>query len=112
MPLTEEEWGERGIQVRDPNGVIVQLVDWNASPRADPVRDGGCRGVSSTAAAVPWNESSPGRQSAGVPKTMPLTGLALCSRRRSPPALFVAHGAGVMRSQVEGPAVRSLRRWR
>ena len=28
MPLTEEEWGERCFQVRDPNGVIVQLVDW------------------------------------------------------------------------------------
>lgn len=31
MPLTVEEWGERAFQVRDPNGVIVQLVDW-ASP--------------------------------------------------------------------------------
>lgn len=31
MPLTSEEWGERAFQVRDPNGVIVQLVDWNAS---------------------------------------------------------------------------------
>ncbi len=30
MPLTSEEWGERCFQVRDPNGVIVQLVDWNA----------------------------------------------------------------------------------
>ena len=29
MPLTEENWGERAFQVRDPNGVIVQLVDWN-----------------------------------------------------------------------------------
>lgn len=29
MPLTAEEWGERAFQVRDPNGVIVQLVDWN-----------------------------------------------------------------------------------
>jgi uncharacterized glyoxalase superfamily protein PhnB len=29
MPLIEEEWGERAFQVRDPNGVIVQLVDWN-----------------------------------------------------------------------------------
>ena len=29
MPLTSEEWGERAFQVRDPNGVIVQLVDWN-----------------------------------------------------------------------------------
>jgi len=31
MPLTSEEWGERAFQVRDPNGVIVQLVDWNAA---------------------------------------------------------------------------------
>lgn len=30
MPLTAEAWGERAFQVRDPNGVIVQLVDWNA----------------------------------------------------------------------------------
>ena len=30
MPLTSEEWGERAFQVRDPNGMIVQLVDWNA----------------------------------------------------------------------------------
>jgi len=29
MPLTEEEWGERSFQVRDPNRVIIQLVDWN-----------------------------------------------------------------------------------
>lgn len=31
MPLTAEEWGERAFQVRDPNGVTVQLVDWNAT---------------------------------------------------------------------------------
>ncbi len=31
MPLTVEEWGERAFQVRDPNGVIVQLVDWNGA---------------------------------------------------------------------------------
>lgn len=34
MPLTAEEWGERAYQVRDPNGDIVQLVDWNG-----PVKD-------------------------------------------------------------------------
>ncbi|MEU9579832.1 VOC family protein [Streptomyces chilikensis] len=34
MPLTEEEWGERAFQVRDPNGVIVQLVDWKGSAAA------------------------------------------------------------------------------
>ncbi|MDR2895185.1 MAG: VOC family protein [Propionibacteriaceae bacterium] len=28
MPLTVEEWGERAFQVRDPNGVVIQLVDW------------------------------------------------------------------------------------
>jgi len=31
MPLRSEEWGERAFQVRDPNGVIVELLDWNAS---------------------------------------------------------------------------------
>lgn len=30
MPLVEEEWGERAFQVRDPNGIVVQLVDWVA----------------------------------------------------------------------------------
>jgi uncharacterized glyoxalase superfamily protein PhnB len=34
MPLTPEEWGERAFQVRDPNGVIVQLVDWNGPAHA------------------------------------------------------------------------------
>jgi catechol 2,3-dioxygenase-like lactoylglutathione lyase family enzyme len=29
MPLTVEAWGERAFQVRDPNGVVIQLVDWN-----------------------------------------------------------------------------------
>jgi len=33
MPLTVEEWGERAFQVRDPNGIIVQLVDWNGPRR-------------------------------------------------------------------------------
>lgn len=31
MPLTVEEWGERAFQVRDPNGVIIQLVDWKGT---------------------------------------------------------------------------------
>ncbi len=39
MPLTAEEWGERAFQVRDPNGVIVQLVDWNG-PTTDPAPTG------------------------------------------------------------------------
>ncbi|MEV4253271.1 VOC family protein [Spirillospora sp. NPDC049652] len=31
MPLREEPWGERLFQVTDPNGVIVQFVEWAAS---------------------------------------------------------------------------------
>lgn len=36
MPLTVEERGGRAFQVRDPNGVVVQLVDWNGRS-SDPV---------------------------------------------------------------------------
>ncbi|MFE1344882.1 VOC family protein [Streptomyces sp. NPDC058757] len=28
MPLREETWGERLFQITDPNGVIVQFVEW------------------------------------------------------------------------------------
>ena len=38
MPLTVEEWGERLFQVTDPNGVIVQLMDWAARPGNQPPR--------------------------------------------------------------------------
>ena len=34
MPLRSEDWGERAFQVRDPNGVIVELLDWNAPGRS------------------------------------------------------------------------------
>jgi predicted enzyme related to lactoylglutathione lyase len=34
-PIETEEWGERYFQVEDPNGVIVQLVHWEAPPPAD-----------------------------------------------------------------------------
>ncbi|MFJ8472020.1 VOC family protein [Kitasatospora sp. NPDC094011] len=28
LPLREEPWGERLFQVTDPNGVVVELVEW------------------------------------------------------------------------------------
>lgn len=28
MPLREEPWGERLFQMTDPNGIVVQLVEW------------------------------------------------------------------------------------
>lgn len=31
-PIETEEWGERYFQVADPNGVILQLVQWVAQP--------------------------------------------------------------------------------
>ncbi|WP_433249683.1 VOC family protein [Streptosporangium sp. CA-135522] len=30
MPLRTEPWGERLLQLTDPNGVVVQLVEWIA----------------------------------------------------------------------------------
>ncbi len=34
MPLREEPWGERLFQVTDPNGVVVQFVEW-VNPAAE-----------------------------------------------------------------------------
>ena len=31
MPLREEPWGERLFQVTDPNGVVLQLVEWSTT---------------------------------------------------------------------------------
>jgi len=31
-PIETEEWGERYFQVEDPNGVIIQPVQWVAAP--------------------------------------------------------------------------------
>ncbi|MFD5586477.1 VOC family protein [Streptomyces sp. NPDC127063] len=28
LPLREEPWGERLFQVQDPNGVVIQFVEW------------------------------------------------------------------------------------
>ncbi|MGI8592267.1 MAG: VOC family protein [Nakamurella sp.] len=28
MPLREEEWGERLFQITDPNGIVLQFVQW------------------------------------------------------------------------------------
>lgn len=31
-PIETEDWGERYFQMEDPNGVIIQLVQWVAAP--------------------------------------------------------------------------------
>ena len=38
-PIETEEWGERYFQVEDPNGVIVQLVQWVAAPPVTAQQD-------------------------------------------------------------------------
>ena len=31
-PIQTEDWGERFFQVTDPNGVVIQLVQWMTEP--------------------------------------------------------------------------------
>jgi uncharacterized glyoxalase superfamily protein PhnB len=33
-PIETEDWGERFFQVSDPNGVVIQLVQWMTPPTA------------------------------------------------------------------------------
>ena len=35
-PLATEPWGERHLQVPDPNGIVVQLVQWEGSTGSGP----------------------------------------------------------------------------
>jgi catechol 2,3-dioxygenase-like lactoylglutathione lyase family enzyme len=35
-PIETESWGERYFQVTDPNGVVVQLVQWMSEPPGSP----------------------------------------------------------------------------
>ena len=39
-PIETEEWGERYFQVTDPNGVVLQLVQWVDVPRPDSAYPG------------------------------------------------------------------------
>lgn len=38
MPLREEPWGERLFQVTDPNGVIIELVEWVTPAGKEPIQ--------------------------------------------------------------------------
>lgn len=35
MPLQTEEWGEKLFMVTDPNGVVIELVEWIAPEKAN-----------------------------------------------------------------------------
>ncbi|MBT2447763.1 VOC family protein [Streptomyces sp. ISL-43] len=69
MPLREEPWGERLFQLTDPNGVVVQLVEW-------AVPDPGTDGNESTAVRV----VTPSADDVTVSPNATMTGLAAPSR--------------------------------
>jgi predicted enzyme related to lactoylglutathione lyase len=35
-PIETESWGERFFQITDPNGVVIQLVQWITEPNPQP----------------------------------------------------------------------------
>jgi uncharacterized glyoxalase superfamily protein PhnB len=37
-PIETEPWGERYVQIADPNGVVYQLVQWVTAPEAGGVQ--------------------------------------------------------------------------
>ncbi|WP_406340453.1 VOC family protein [Streptomyces sp. NBC_00648] len=57
MPLREEPWGERLFQLTDPNGIVVQLVEWAATDEpAQPEENAAMR--SDGVASVPGTEGT------------------------------------------------------
>lgn len=36
LPLIEQPWGEKLFQVTDPNGVVVQILEWTTPGEAEP----------------------------------------------------------------------------
>ncbi|MFD5099169.1 VOC family protein [Streptomyces albidochromogenes] len=69
MPLREEPWGERLFQLTDPNGVVVQLVEW-------AVPDSGTDGVEGSVVRV----VTPSADDATLSPNATMTRLAAPSR--------------------------------
>ncbi|MGW6565824.1 VOC family protein [Streptomyces sp. NPDC054975] len=72
MPLREEPWGERLFQMTDPNGVVVQLVEWVA---AEQPTDGTDRRGSTAVQVI-----TPSTDDVTVSPNATMTGLAAPSR--------------------------------
>ncbi|WP_323181521.1 VOC family protein [Streptomyces sp. NBC_00572] len=75
MPLREEPWGERLFQMTDPNGVVVQLVEW-AVPDPGTNGSGSTDGSEVTAVQV----ITPSADDVTVSPNATMTGLAAPSR--------------------------------
>lgn len=75
MPLREEPWGERLFQMTDPNGVVVQLVEW-AVPEPGTDESESTDGSEGTAVRV----VTPSADDVTVSPNATMTGLAAPSR--------------------------------
>lgn len=75
MPLREEPWGERLFQMTDPNGVVVQLVEW-AVPGAGTDGSASTDGSEGTAMQM----ITPSADDVTVSPNATMTGLAAPSR--------------------------------
>lgn len=77
MPLREEPWGERLFQMTDPNGVVVQLVEWVTAADADPAGDADPADSDTSAALV---VITPSTDHVTVSPNATMAGLAAPSR--------------------------------
>ncbi|MEU9035346.1 VOC family protein [Streptomyces sp. NPDC048352] len=75
MPLREEPWGERLFQMTDPNGIVVQLVEW-AVPGPGADGNGSAGGSEGTVVQV----ITPSADDVTVSPNATMTGLAAPSR--------------------------------
>lgn len=73
MPLREEPWGERLLGVTDPDGVVIQLVEWVTPAGARAGRDGQRRpphGCTTRPAVRPRSSTPRGRRGCGRPRRL------------------------------------------
>lgn len=78
MPLREEPWGERLFQLTDPNGVVVQLVEWVTPGTSETPDTDDARTEQEEAPAV--HVISPSDETVTVSPNATMTGLAAPSR--------------------------------
>ncbi|MFD9405466.1 VOC family protein [Streptomyces sp. NPDC059989] len=81
MPLREEPWGERLFQLTDPNGVVVQLVEWAApAPASAPASAPVAESESESEETAAMHVITPTPESVTASPNATMTGLAAPSR--------------------------------
>ncbi|MGW6418862.1 VOC family protein [Streptomyces sp. NPDC055055] len=77
MPLREEPWGERLLQLTDPNGVVVQLVEWATPAVEEPLPTAA---ATATAEEFAMHVITPTDENVTTSPNARMTGLAAPSR--------------------------------